>query len=342
MNNNRDICVAIDMMGGDFGLEVTIPAVLMALSINTHLRLILVGNKTLIESKLSNHNLNNISVINATQVVTMEDIPSVALRKKTDSSMRVALDLVKANKANACVSSGNTGALMAIARFVLKTLPGINRPAILYSLPSKDRTVSVLDLGANLDCTAEQLFQFAVMGSILITALGTVRPTIGLLNIGSEPNKGTEAVKSAAKLISSATELNYIGFVEGDDIYKGVVDLIVCDGFVGNVALKVTEGLAKLILYYIKQGFNQGIYSKVIGSLAKPVLKKIFNKFNTNQYNGASLLGLNGTVIKSHGSADAKAFSNAILAAALEAEKNIPNLIRKKVATQLGVSEHVG
>jgi phosphate acyltransferase len=342
MNNHRDICVAIDMMGGDFGLEVTIPAVLMALSINTNLRLILVGNKTLIESKLSNNNLNNISVINATQVVTMEDIPSVALRKKTDSSMRVALDLVKANKANACVSSGNTGALMAIARFVLKTLPGINRPAILYCLPSKDRTVSVLDLGANLDCTAEQLFQFAVMGSILITALGTVRPTIGLLNIGSEANKGTEAVKSAAKLISSATELNYIGFVEGDDIYKGVVDLIVCDGFVGNVALKVTEGLAKLILYYIKQGFNQGIYSKVIGSLAKPILKKIFNKFNTNQYNGASLLGLNGTVIKSHGSADAKAFCNAILAAALEAEKNIPNLIRKKVATQLGVSEHVG
>ncbi|MGD0465300.1 MAG: phosphate acyltransferase PlsX [Gammaproteobacteria bacterium] len=338
-DNNPGVYIAIDMMGGDFGLEITIPAVFMALSVDDRLHLILVGNQVLIEQKLTAQklaiNYKRISIVNCSQTVDMDDLPSVALRKKPDSSMRVALNLVKVGKAEACVSAGNTGALMAMARFVLKTLPGVYRPAILYSMPSKDRLVSILDLGANVDCSAEQLFQFAVMGSALVSALGKEHPSIGLLNIGSEAIKGTEAVKAAAILISNAPELNYFGFVEGDDLYKGTVDLIVCDGFVGNVALKVTEGFAKLILCYLKQGFTENFYSKLIGYLAKPILNKIFHKFNPNQYNGASLLGLNGIVIKSHGSADAKAFCNAILVAALEAEKNVPSLIREKVAVQL-------
>ena len=339
MNHNRDINVAIDMMGGDGGLDVTIPAILMALSMDAKLNLMLVGNQLLIEQKLTAQNVvinyERITIVNCSQTVDMGDLPSIALRKKPDSSMRVALNLVKSGKAQACISAGNTGALMAIARFVLKTLPGIDRPAILYHMPSKDRLVSILDLGANVDCSAEQLFQFAVMGSSLATALGKERPSIGLLNIGSEAIKGTEAVKAAAILISNAAELNYFGFVEGDDLYKGTVDVIVCDGFVGNVALKVTEGFAKLILSHIKQALTESFYSKLIGYLAKPILNKIFHKFNPNQYNGASLLGLNGVVIKSHGSADPKAFCNAIIVAALEAGKNVPALIREQVEGQL-------
>lgn len=338
MSNNSDFCVAIDMMGGDFGLEITVPAVLMALSINPNLRLILTGNQELIEQKITIS--DNIKVVHCSQVVAMDDLPSVALRKKTDSSMRVALNLVKEKKAQACVSAGNTGALMVIARFILKTLPGIDRPAILYFMPAKNKMVGVLDLGANVDCSAEQLFQFAVMGSVMATALGNSNPSIGLLNVGSEAIKGNETVKQAAALIAQANYLNYFGFVEGDDLYKGTVDLIVCDGFVGNVTLKVSEGLAKLMLHYIKQGFTENFYTKLIGYLAKPILNKIFHKFNPNQYNGASLLGLNGIVIKSHGSADVKAFCNAILTAYWEAEKNTPLLIREKVAIQLGVKEN--
>ena len=224
-----------------------------------------------------------------------------------------------------------------MAKYTLKTLPGIDRPALLYPVPSKDRFVSVLDLGANIDCTAEQLFQFAVMGAVLVSALENKhRPSIGLLNIGSEAIKGTEAIKSASKLISQSTELNYFGFVEGNDIYNAKVDLVVCDGFVGNVTLKVTEGVSKLIAYYIKQGFAQNLYTKLVAFLAKPILKKIFKRVNPGQYNGANLLGLNGVVIKSHGGADAGAFCCAIMAAFLAATKNVPFLIREKVALQLG------
>lgn len=341
-NNHSNCCIAIDMMGGDFGLEVTLPASLMALSANTNLQLILVGNKELIEAAVLRQQLvidySRVKIVHCEQIVTMDDVPSVALRKKPDSSMRVALNLVKSNIAQACVSAGNTGALMAIARFVLKTMPGIDRPAILYPMPTvKNKLVSVLDLGANVDCSAEQLFQFAVMGSTLLRALGNINPKIALLNIGSESNKGTEAIKGAAELIINNSELNYVGFIEGDAIYKGDVDVIVCDGFVGNVALKVTEGLAKLLVHNMKYHFAASLYNKIIGYLAKPILNKMFHKFNPNQYNGASLLGLNGTVIKSHGGADVKAFYNAIATAALEAQKNVPCLIREKVALQLGI-----
>jgi glycerol-3-phosphate acyltransferase PlsX len=266
----------------------------------------------------------------------MDDIPVAALRRKPDSSMRSSLNLVKTQEATACVSAGNTGALMVIAKYVLRTLPGIDRPAILYPMPSKDKAVSVLDLGANIECSPEQLFQFAVMGSVLVSALENKDdPTIGLLNIGSEAIKGTEVIKTASKLIADCKDLNYYGFVEGNDIYKATVDVVVCDGFIGNVTLKVSEGLAKLIVQYVKQGFMATWWTKLIAWLAKPILQGIFNKVNPSKYNGASLLGLNGVVIKSHGGADALAFCSAITAAFMGAKKNIPLLIREKVALYL-------
>lgn len=342
MTNNHKIRIAVDMMGGDFGLQITVPAALMALSSNPQLYLILVGDEIQIKQAIAEQKYdfdieNRITIVHSSQVVLMDDLPITALRRKPDSSMRVALNLVKNNQAQACVSAGNTGALVVMAKYTLKTLPGIDRPALLYPVPSKDRFVSVLDLGANIDCTAEQLFQFAVMGAVLVSALENKhRPSIGLLNIGSEAIKGTEAIKSASKLISQSTELNYFGFVEGNDIYNAKVDLVVCDGFVGNVTLKVTEGVSKLIAYYIKQGFAQNLYTKLVAFLAKPILKKIFKRVNPGQYNGANLLGLNGVVIKSHGGADAGAFCCAIMAAFLAATKNVPFLIREKVALQLG------
>lgn len=350
MNNNRPIHIAIDMMSGDFGLSVTVPACLLALSHDNSLKLILVGDETKIDlelidqiktySKLFSKNQEfyreRVEIVNASQVVLMDDLPTHALRRRPDSSMRVALNLVKEGRAQACVSAGNTGALMVIAKYTLRTLPGIDRPAILYPMPSKGKSVSVLDLGANVECSAEQLFQFAVMGSILVSALENKHsPTVGLLNVGSESIKGTEVIKSAHKLISEYEDLNYFGFVEGDDIYKGTVDLVVCDGFVGNVTLKVSEGLAKLIMFYFKQTFRQNWYAKFVALLAKPVLKKIFNQVNPSKYNGASLLGLNGVVIKSHGGADIEGFRYAIKAASLEAQKNVPALIREKVAYSL-------
>ncbi len=350
MNSNHKIHIAIDVMSGDFGLSVTVPASLMALSQDPNLNLILVGDKHQIEielndkvkfhpqlfSKNSRSYKERIEIVHSSQVVLMDDLPIYALRSKPDSSMRTALNLVKGKKAQACVSAGNTGALMVIAKYTLRTLPGIDRPAILYPMPSKERSVSVLDLGANIECSAEQLFQFAVMGSIVVSALeNKPNPTVGLLNVGSELIKGTEVIKSANKLISECEDLNYFGFVEGDDIYKGTVDLVVCDGFVGNVTLKVSEGLAKLIMFYVKQGFKQNWYSKLIALLAKPILRQIFNKVNPSKYNGASFLGLNGVVIKSHGGANIEGFCCAIKAASLEAKKNIPTLIREKVAFQL-------
>lgn len=353
MNNNNhhrhQVRIAIDMMSGDFGLPVTVAACVLALQRDPGLQLILVGDKAKIEleliDKLKLYSKSpkevarfreRLEVFHASQVVLMDDLPTYALRRVPDSSMRVALNLVKEQKAQACVSAGNTGALMVIAKYTLRTLPGIDRPAILYPMPSKDKSVSVLDLGANVECSAEQLFQFAVMGSIVVTVLeNKINPTVGLLNIGSELIKGTEIIKSANRLISECEYLNYFGFVEGDDIYKGTVDLVVCDGFVGNVTLKVSEGLAKLIIYYFKQIFQQNFYAKLVALLAKPILRQMFNKVNPSKYNGASLVGLNGVVIKSHGGADVEGFCSAIRAASLEAQKNVPALIKEKVTTLL-------
>ena len=330
MKNNGNIHIAIDMMSGDFGLDATIPAALMALAMDPELFLILVGDGTQIEQRLvAQQSITKetipqarIKVVHSTQIVAMDELPTVALRRKPDSSMRVALGLVKNGNAQACVSAGNTGALMVIAKYILRTLPGIDRPAILYPMPSKDRVVSVLDLGANLDCSAEQLFQFAVMGSVLVSALeNKVRPSIGLLNVGSEAIKGTEAIKTASKLISEATELNYVGFVEGDDIYKGTVDLVVCDGFVGNVVLKASEGLAKMMSGLIRKEFNRSLFTKLMAVCAMVPLLRVRKRVDHRRYNGAVLLSLRGCVIKSHGSADRFAFGFA-LERAYEASKN--------------------
>lgn len=257
----------------------------------------------------------------------MDESPSRALRLKKDSSLRVAIDLVKRGTAQACVSAGNTGALMATARYVLKTLPGIDRPAISTSIPNVKGHTLMLDLGANIDCSAEHLFQFAVMGSVLANAVhGLERPRVGLLNIGEEEIKGNDQVKEAARLLA-ASSLNYTGFVEGDDVYKGGVDVVVCDGFVGNVALKTSEGVAKMIGHFIREEFKRNLLTRLAGLIAMPVLGAFRQRIDPRRYNGASLLGLRGIVIKSHGGADALAFENAINVAVLEVQKAVPDRI---------------
>lgn len=330
-------------MGGDNGPKVTIPAALQALAVHPELNLILVGDQTTLINALdainSDWDKTRIKIQHASQVVAMDEAPAAALRGKRDSSMRVALNLVHDGTAAACVSAGNTGALMATARYVLKMLPGVDRPAILFPLPTAngDGVVHMLDLGANVDCLGEHLLQFAVMGSIVVAAVGKDKnPKVGLLNIGAEAIKGNEAVKQAAQLIQERQDINYIGFVEGDDIYQGVADVVVCDGFVGNVALKTTEGVAKLILQIAREEFQRDWFGKFAAFVAKPVLKRMFKRTDVNKYNGASLLGLQGVVIKSHGGANITAFAVAIERAIKEAEMNVPEKIRSAVATSLG------
>lgn len=249
--------------------------------------------------------------------------------------MRVAINLVKDGVASACVSAGNTGALMATARYVLKTLPGVDRPAIITAIPTIKGHTHMLDLGANVDSTAEHLFQFAVMGSVLTSAVDNIeRPTVGLLNVGEEEIKGNERVKEAARLLSES-EINYVGFIEGDDIYAGKVDVVVCDGFVGNVALKTSEGVARMLGYYMKQEFTRTPFTKLAALVSRPVIKAFYKKIDPGCYNGATLVGLQGIVIKSHGSADVPAFANAIKEAVLEIEKDVPQLIGKRLESLL-------
>jgi glycerol-3-phosphate acyltransferase PlsX len=266
----------------------------------------LVGKTELIENVLakSPHDEERLSVVNADEVISMEEGPAQALRTKKNSSMRIAVNLIKEGSANACVSAGNTGALMAISRFVLKMLPGIERPAIASFLPTHTSQVCMLDLGANVDCSAEHLFQFAVMGSCLVSSSGGRSfPTIGLLNVGVEDSKGNEVVKEASQLLKQSS-LNFKGNVEGTDIYKGTTDVIVCDGFVGNVALKTSEGLAQMLGKYLKEEFHRNLLTKILGALASPVINHFKQRVDHRRYNGASLLGLRGIVVKSHGSAD--------------------------------------
>jgi len=262
----------------------------------------------------------------------MDEAVASALRGKKDSSMRVAIDLVKEGVANAAVSAGNTGALMAVSRFVLKTLPGIDRPAICSVLPSERGNTYVLDLGANVDCSPEHLLQFGIMGSLLVSALDhKERPTVGLLNIGEEAIKGNEVVKRAAELLR-ATDMNFIGNVEGNDIFKGTTDVVVCDGFVGNVTLKAAEGLAHMIGGGLKEEFSRNIFTKLAALMAMPVLKSFRRRFDPRRYNGASLLGLKGIVVKSHGSADQLAFRCALEKAAEEARQRLPETIAARMA----------
>ncbi len=322
-------------MGGDHGLKVVIPACVRASRHNPDLKLLLVGDQTQVNShlkKLGVSNNSQFSVVHASEVVAMDELPSHAMRNKKDSSMRVAINLVKEGRAQACVSAGNTGALMATARFVLKTLPGIDRPAIISELPTLQGRTRVIDLGANVDSCAEHLFQFAVMGSALIQAVDKKdKPKIALLNIGVEEIKGNDQVKRTAHMLAECNLLNYVGYVEGDHFYSGQVDLVVCDGFVGNVALKASEGLAKLMLEGLRESFTRSIPAKIAGLIAMPALGHLKKRMDPARYNGASLLGLNGVVVKSHGGAGEIAFQFAIEEAVLEVKNNVIDLVRNQI-----------
>ena len=334
-----DITVAIDAMGGDHGLHVTVPAALEALAADNQLNIVLVGLSDAIEAELKAHNAtinSRLRIHHASEVVEMGEQPQSALKNKKDSSMRVAIDLVKTGEASACVSAGNTGALMATARFVLKTLPGIDRPAIAGVFPSQKGKIFILDLGANADCTAEQLLQFAVMGSMLVSCVeNKEKPTVGLLNIGSEDIKGNEVVKQTGELLRKS-HLNFYGNIEGNDIFKGTTDVVVCDGFVGNVTLKASEGLIQMIGRFLSQEYKRNLLTKIMGIISMPVLKALKKRMDPRNYNGASFLGLRGIVVKSHGGADNVAFLNAIRTAVDESRSGV----LKRITEQLEI-EHI-
>ena len=321
-------------MGGDNGPTVIVPAAITSLERHPNLHLILVGDESTLVNSIEEHGSQlgtRLRIHHASEVVEMDEMPSQALRKKKDSSMRVSINLVHEGVADACVSAGNTGALMATSRFVLKMLAGIDRPAIISHLPSANGHTYMLDLGANVDSTAENLRDFAVMGSVLASAVDNIHdPKVALLNVGEEEIKGTGSVKEAAQLLAKA-DLNYVGFAEGDDIFLGDIDVIVCDGFVGNIALKSSEGVAKLVTTTLKASFTSSWYAKLAALIALPVLAKFKKTFDPGSYNGASFVGLKGIVIKSHGSADAYAFANAIDIAIREVEKQVPDAISSRL-----------
>jgi glycerol-3-phosphate acyltransferase PlsX len=323
-------------MGGDHGPHVTVPAVLEFQARLPDVDVVLVGLRDALEAELrasGGATGPRLRVHASSEVIAMDEPPAQALRYKKDSSMRVAIDLVKSGEAHACVSAGNTGALMAISRFVLKTLPGIDRPAIATVLPNLKRTHTyVLDLGANVDCTAEHLLQFGIMGAMLVAAVEhKERPSVGLLNIGVEDIKGNEAVKAAAGLLHDSG-LNFVGNVEGNDIYKGTVDVVVCDGFVGNVALKASEGVAQMMASTMREEFSRNLLTRLAGLVALPVIRAFRDRLDHRRYNGASLLGLRGIVIKSHGSADVFAFGQALERAVDEVRNNVP----QRIAARMG------
>jgi phosphate acyltransferase len=329
------VTIAVDAMGGDHGPAVTVPASLRFLQETPDARILLVGNQKTISAALASARVwvgDRASIHAATEIVEMHEAPADALRRKKDSSMRVAINLVKEGVAQACVSAGNTGALMAISRFVLKTLPGIDRPAIASQLPTRQGVTTALDLGANVNCTAEQLLQFAIMGSALVAAVeGVERPSVGLLNIGEEEIKGNDVVKEAAELLK-ASGLNFYGNVEGTDIYKGTTDVIVCDGFVGNVALKTSEGLATMLADYLREEFTRNPVRKSLALVALPAINAFKRRVDPRRYNGATLIGLKGVVIKSHGSADPLAFRFALKKAYAEVARGVLERIAQRLA----------
>jgi glycerol-3-phosphate acyltransferase PlsX len=330
------VTLAVDAMGGDHGLVVTVPASTELLAELPDLHIRLVGNADLINqalAKVSPAIKERITVVHASEVVEMDDPIEVALRRKKDSSMRITAEQVKEGLAQAAISAGNTGALMATARFVLKTLPGIDRPAIIAELPTKKGRTWVIDLGANVDSCAEHLFQFAVMGSALIQAiLNKDKPKIGLLNIGVEEIKGNDQVKRTAHMLSECEQLNYVGYVEGNHLFSGEIDVVVCDGFVGNVALKCSEGLASLMTGLLREEFEKHWWTKLMGMLIKPILSNFRRCFDPGRYNGASLIGLNGVVVKSHGGADSVAFQYAIEEAMVQAQSHAVELVKERIA----------
>lgn len=331
-------------MGGDHGPSVVVPASLQALAKHPTLHLVLVGDEAVLQNELrtsARYDNARLTLQHASQCVEMDESPASALRAKKDSSMRVAINLVKENRVSACVSAGNTGALMATARFVLKAIPGVDRPAIVSTFPttSGKKNMRMLDLGANVDSTPEQLFQFAIMGSILASAVDNIEnPSVCLLNIGHEDIKGNELVKQTAQLLRNTTAIHYAGYIEADKLYQGIADVVVCDGFVGNVALKTTEGVAVFIGRLLKDAFHRNWMTKVAGLISLPVLKALVRRIDPDRYNGAAFLGLQGIVIKSHGGASVSAFAHAIEEAIIQVEKNIPERVGSEVEKILKLS----
>lgn len=324
------VTIAIDAMSGDKGPEVAIPAALGFLGKNPSSKVLLVGNERSLSPLMRRYGLSSsLSVVHAESVVSMDERPSHALRNKQDSSMAVAMELVAAGQAQACVSAGNTGALMMLGRSILKMFPGIDRPAITKLFPSQGGGCFVLDLGANVDCAAEHLLQFALMGQLLACAIkGVERPSVALLNVGGESTKGNEQVRLAATLFEQCDALNYVGFAEGGDIFRSVADVIVCDGFVGNVALKSAEGAARIILDGVRGFFAESWYRKLLARLLLPLIAQRLKQLDPDTHNGAMFLGLQGVLVKSHGAASISSFEHAIDLAAREARVNVPELIR--------------
>lgn len=316
-------------MSGDLGAEVVVRAAHQVLDKRSNVDLILVGDREVLDGHVTRivGNDSRLQIVHASEIVDMSDSAADALRRKKDSSMRIAIDLVKEGRANACVSAGNTGALMATAKFVLKMLPGIDRPAIITELPAKGGSLHMLDLGANTLCTAQHLFQFAVMGSIVTSDItGVENPRVALLNIGAEEAKGHDTVREAAALLT-ASGMNYVGFIEGSELFSGKADVVVTDGFTGNVALKTMEGTVGLAAHYLKHAFSRNLLAKAQALLARPVLRELAVRMDPRKYNGATLVGLNGIVIKSHGSADSLAFEHAIETAIVEVTNRVPEQI---------------
>ncbi|WP_394561854.1 phosphate acyltransferase PlsX [Aquipseudomonas alcaligenes] len=326
--------IAIDAMGGDFGPHCIVPACISSLAEFPSLHLTLVGQAPLLEELIARHpgvDRARLHVEHASEVIGMDERPTHALRGKPDASMRVMLELVRSGRAKACVSAGNTGALMALSLYVLKPLPGIDRPAMVTAVPTAKGVCHLLDLGANVDCSAEQLYQFAVMGAVVAEAQGMQRPRVALLNVGTENIKGNQQVKLAASLLQQAEGLNYIGFVEGDGLYRGEADVVVCDGFVGNILLKSSEGLVSMISERIEALFNEGFVSKLAGAVALPLLKRLRGELAPARHNGASFLGLQGIVVKSHGAASAEGFQSAIRRAVIEVRENLPQRLHGRL-----------
>ncbi|WP_303046388.1 phosphate acyltransferase PlsX [Aquipseudomonas alcaligenes] len=326
--------IAIDAMGGDFGPHLIVPACIASLVEFPSLHLVLVGQAPVLEELIALHpgvDRARLQVEHASEVIGMDERPTHALRGKPDASMRVMLELVRSGRAKACVSAGNTGALMALSLYVLKPLPGIDRPAMVTAVPTARGVCHLLDLGANVDCSAEQLYQFAVMGSVAAETQGVVRPRVALLNVGTENIKGNQQVKLAASLLQQAQGLNYIGFVEGDGLYRGEADVVACDGFVGNILLKSSEGLVSMISERIEALFNEGFVSRLAGAVALPLLKRLRGELAPARHNGASFLGLQGIVVKSHGAASSEGFQSAIRRAVIEVRENLPQRLHGRL-----------
>ena len=317
------ITLSLDVMSGEKDPEASINAALNLLELREDVRIFLVGDKDIIEKQTLDKTGNRLQILHAKEIVEMSDPPVVVLRQKKQSSMRLAIDLVKDGVAQACVSSGNTGALMAISKYALKTIPSIDRPALMTSIPTIKDSTYFLDLGANSSCTPEQLYQFALMGNVIAREIrGIDQPRIGLLNMGAEASKGNQVIKEAAKLMNSSS-MNFIGYVEGNNLVEDIADVVVCDGFTGNIALKTMEGSVRLVLRFLEDAFNSSAFNKLSSIVSKSALNQVKEKIDPRRYNGALLLGLNGVVVKSHGDSDSFGIHHALITAIEEVQKDI-------------------